>query len=87
MLGFIHTYGGEAGTRTLNAFRHNGFQDRLTPIITPLLIMVGRAGIEPAEAFATRFTVWPAALYGIPTHILYIRHFCFTSSCSKALYP
>lgn len=27
------------------------------PIIAPLLIMVGRAGIEPAEAFAIRFTV------------------------------
>lgn len=28
---------------------------------------MGRAGLEPAEPEGTRFTVWPATSYGIPT--------------------
>ena len=29
---------------------------------------MGRVGLEPTEPEGTRFTVWPAANYGIPAH-------------------
>lgn len=32
--------------------------------------LVGRAGLEPAELLGTRFTVWSATCYGIPTHVV-----------------
>ena len=29
---------------------------------------MGRVGLEPTESIDTRFTVWPATNYGLPTH-------------------
>lgn len=40
--------------------------------------MVGRAGVEPAEALANRFTVCTAASYGIPAHKLPMYLLCKT---------
>ena len=37
---------------------------------TTSALLVGRAGLEPAEPLGTRFTVWSATCYGIPTHVV-----------------
>lgn len=36
--------------------------------LTYTLILVGGDGVEPPESFDSRFTVCPAAIYGISTH-------------------
>ena len=43
---YLELFGGEPGTRTLNALLRNGFQDRPTTIITALH-MAPWTGLEP----------------------------------------
>ena len=55
---WLHRYnfGGKPGTRTLNAFRHNGFQDRPTTIITALQIGTGPRIRTQINGFGDRRT-------------------------------
>lgn len=53
--------------RTFGAFQHTSLAGKHHRPLGHANI-VGRIGLEPTEPESTRFTVWPATNYGLPTH-------------------
>ena len=57
-----------------NAPSHRAPKTRV-PLLYDTLILVGGDGVEPPESSDSRFTVCPAAIYGISTHLLNINFY------------